>query len=390
MQLKIHLKLLTQQLKKILKIQLVSASLASVDLNIDYSIYPNFVNFSSAEQRLKNFKTKVTNIDTYTAESSSMVATSGSTTDVRKWDRKIREVKQGFTGYEKYLWESSTSFVSGSIIGDTVRYDAAWPKSGGSGTYSDPYINYPATASQAVTWYNGQITSASAYDSANRNSIKNLLPQFVREDSGNADFIKFSCMIGEFYDNIWAYIKHMDKIHDRSEGIVDRNEGFADELVFDVAKGLGLDIKSNKDLISLERWHLGQYLSGSTYVQYSTKPEKEIQQEIQKRLVNNLPFFLKTKGTPRALQSLINCYGIPSTILRVREFGGPDVKGKTGQFLIQRKHDKALIFSGSQYIKTKWPKFTTRPNTIQLRFAGANSGSGLHNRYLLEGTRFRF
>ena len=108
---------------------------------------------------------------------------------------------------------SSTSFVSGSVLADTVRYDAAWPKSGGSGTYSDPYINYPATASQAVTWYNGQITSASAYDSANRNSIKNLLPQFVREDSDNADFIKFSCMIGEFYDNIWAYIKHMDKIH---------------------------------------------------------------------------------------------------------------------------------------------------------------------------------
>ena len=56
-------------------------------------------------------------------------------------------------------------------------------------------------------------------------------------------------MIGEFYDNIWAYISHMDKIHDRSEGIVDRNEGFPDELVFDVAKGLGLDIKSNKDLL---------------------------------------------------------------------------------------------------------------------------------------------
>ena len=372
-------------IKKDFEDTLVSASLASVDLNIDYSVYPNFVNFSSAEQRLINFKTKVTNIDAYTAESSSFAATSASTTDVRKWDRKIREVKQGFTGYEKYLWEDSTSFISGSVLADTVRYNSAWPKSGGAGSYADPYVNYPVTASQATTWYAGQLASASAYDASNRNSVKNLLPQFVREDSGNDDFIKFTGMIGEFYDNIWTYISHMDKIHDRSEGIVDRNQGFADELVFDVAKGLGLNVKSNKDLISLERWHLGQYLSGSTYVQYSSKPEKDIQAEIQKRLVNNLPFFLKTKGTPRALQSLINCYGIPSTILRVREFGGPDVKGKTGQFLIQRKHDKALAFSGSQYIKTKWPKFTTRPNTVELRFAGANSGSGINNRVLLEG-----
>ena len=45
------------------------------------------------------------------AESSSMAATSASTTDIRKWDRKIREVKQNFTPYEKYLWENSTSFV---------------------------------------------------------------------------------------------------------------------------------------------------------------------------------------------------------------------------------------------------------------------------------------
>ena len=73
-------------IKKDFEDTLISASLSSVDLNIDYSVYTNFVNFSSAEQRLKNFKTKVTNIDTYTAESSSMVATSGSTTDVRKWD----------------------------------------------------------------------------------------------------------------------------------------------------------------------------------------------------------------------------------------------------------------------------------------------------------------
>ena len=183
------LKTTNPAIKKNFEDTLISASLASVDLNIDYSVYSNFVNFSSAEQRLKNFKTKVTNIDTYTAESSSMAATSASITDIRKWDRKIREVKQGFTGYEKYLWENSTSFVSGSVLADTVRYDSAWPKSGGSGTFLDPYINYPVTASQATTWYTVQLATASSYDASNRNSAKNLLPQFVREDSSNEDFI---------------------------------------------------------------------------------------------------------------------------------------------------------------------------------------------------------
>jgi len=380
------LKTTDPKIKKDFEDTLISASLASTDLNVDFSQYSNFVNYSSAEQRLKNFKYKVSQIDSYTAESSSMITTSGSSADKRKWDRKIREVKQGFTLYEKYLWNTSTSFVSGSVIQDTVRYNSAWPKSGGSGTYSSPYINYPVTASQAVSWYDGQIASASAFDKVNLNSIKNLLPQFVKEDSSNNDFFKFAGMVGEFYDNIWLYITHMTKVHDRNEGLEDRNEGFADELVFDVAKSLGLNIKSNKDLISLERWHLGQYLSGSTYVQYSSKPEKDIQAEIQKRLINNLPFFLKTKGTIRALKGIINCYGIPSTILRVREFGGPDVKGKPN-FLITKKFTKALDFKGEQYIITPWPKDTVdgkRPDTVEFRFRGVNSGSGLNNRYLIE------
>ena len=37
----------------------------------------------------------------------------------------------------------------------------------------------------------------------------------------------------------------------------------------------------------------------------------------------NTPYFMKTKGTTRAMKGLLNCYGIPSSILRVREYGGP-------------------------------------------------------------------
>jgi hypothetical protein len=380
------LKTTDSKIRKNFEDTLISASLDSVDLNIDYSVHSNYVNFSSAEARLNNFKYKLGLIETYSAESASMVSVSASLADANKWDRKIREVKRAFTGYEKHLFNESTTYVSGSVIQDTVRYNSAWPKSGGSGTYANPYINYATTSSQAISWYDGQILSASLYDKVNRNSIENLLPRFVQEDSANADFVKFASMMGEFYDNIWLYIKHITKVHDRSEGLEDRNEGFPDELVFDVAKGLGLDLKSNKDLISLERWHLGQYLSGSTYVQYSSKPEKEIQAEIQKRIVNNLPYFLKTKGTIRSIKGVINCFGVPSTILRVREFGGPDVKGKPN-FLIKKKFTKALDFRSGQYIKTKWPKdgvTSRRPDTVEFRFAGKNSGSGLNNRYLLE------
>ncbi len=41
-------------------------------------------------------------------------------------------------------------------------------------------------------------------------------------------------------------------------------------------------------------------------------------------MLNNLPLFLKNKGTERSIRALLNCYGIPQTILSIREYGGPD------------------------------------------------------------------
>ena len=42
-----------------------------------------------------------------------------------------------------------------------------------------------------------------------------------------------------------------------------------------------------------------------------------------KRLYHNSSYLLKTKGTERGLKALIACYGIPETVLHVKEFGGP-------------------------------------------------------------------
>mgnify|MGYP000863633078 CR=1 FL=1 len=45
-----------------LKNEFLSQSLDSVEINTDYSRYENFINFSSIEARLRNFKSKLENI----------------------------------------------------------------------------------------------------------------------------------------------------------------------------------------------------------------------------------------------------------------------------------------------------------------------------------------
>jgi hypothetical protein len=58
-------------------------------------------------------------------------------------------------------------------------------------------------------------------------------------------------------------------------------------------------------------------------------PKGDIAKEIWKRLYHNSSYLLKTKGTERGLKALIACYGIPETVLHVKEYGGP-LMDKTG------------------------------------------------------------
>ena len=76
---------------------------------------------------------------------------------------------------------------------------------------------------------------------------------------------------------------------------------------------------------------------------------------------------------------LINIYGIPSTILRVKEYGGPNVPdNKTPQFEITRKFTKALDFRGGQSVKTAWANdgsSARKPDTIEFRFRAATGSN---------------
>ena len=76
---------------------------------------------------------------------------------------------------------------------------------------------------------------------------------------------------------------------------------------------------------------------------------------------------------------MINIYGIPSTILRVKEYGGPNVPDNdTPQFEIKRKFTKALDFRGGQSVKTTWANDGStgrKPDTIEFRFRAATGSN---------------
>ncbi len=357
----------------------LTGSQKPIELNADYSEYKNFVNFSSAEKRLENFKYKIQQIESNNAKSSSFAAVTSGSPDATLYENRTRNLKSNFDGYDNYLYNVSSSYFSSSL---GLSRDASWPKTG-AGTFADPYVPVSSSNTQFTTWYGsvnsetGQIYSASLYDKTNPNRLVNLLPDHIREDTQNSVFLDFMDMVGQHFDELWLYTKNLSEITDRQS---DLTKGFSKDLVFNLAKSMGWEIQDGKDLLDLSRYGFGQKAEGNSFKLYTSgsltsKTESDMSREITKRLISSMPYILKTKGTINSLKAIINCYGIPSSILRVKEYGGLESDKQKAQFEIARKFTRALGFRGGQFIQTTWDDDGTtsrKPESIELRFRSSN------------------
>ena len=350
---------------------LVSGSLLSVQPNVDYQKtttdlnleaddlgFGNFIHFSNAESRLRNFRTKLESIETLNSNSASLLTITSSITRIQQIEAERQRIKNSFDPYEHYLYFESSSYASSS---DGQFHDTSWPKSNSSSPYTLQSV------STAASWYNNLISSASDYDQRNMNSLRNSLPEHIYADTENNVFLEFMDMVGQQFDEIYTYVNTFTDINKRVNKV---SEGISKDVAREYAKALGLELYSGNDLLVLPTYLLGKDVDGGALYE---SPQEAVTEKIWKRILANLPFFLKSKGTERAIKGLLNCYGIPSSMLRVREYGGPD-KGTRVNYEIKRKFTRALDFKGDQYIKTHWTGSNTatedglNPSTIEFRF----------------------
>ena len=347
------------------------------NINVDYNDYANFSTFGSVEKRLQHFRNKLERYEFYSKESGSLSVKAASTSSV--FDNEVsrnEELKRGITNnfdhYEKYLYFESSSAASSSF---GLQFDNSWPKENST----KPHNPLSITASAATTWYNTNVESASLYDQDNPNRLVNLIPEHIKRDSESQPFLDFLDMVGHYYDNILIYIKGFEDTYDRREKLT---EGLSKDLVWAVSNAFGWNQPSGNELISLSRYLKGYQLSGSatssTYESFSTEPEKDLEREIWGRVLSSMPYILKRKGTKESIQALVNAYGIPPTILKIKEYGGPDVKEYQPTFDIQQRFTRALDFTNSQYIQTQWKETSgslRTPDTIEFRFRAASSSN---------------
>ena len=319
-----------------------------IDLNIDYTDFSNFVFYGSAETRVRNFLNKVKKIEYYNAQIAALNALSGSSTIAEinsnriTYDAKLDNVYESFTGYEKWLWYNNESliFTHGDLGGNQV-----YPKEENSGSYE----HYLSTSVEGVQWYDTALSASIKFDEDSNGSFRDMMPEHIIMDSNNSEFFTMLDLMGEFFDELYGYVRNLTSVFERDEH---PERGTPNALLPLIAESSGWKLSNVKGTAELWSYLIGSDASGSFSEGGSMKSlsSLNLNNQIWRRIVNNLPYLLKTKGTIRSVDALMNIYGIPSTYITVKEYGGPTVADVT-PLLIENTFAYALEFEGNQYIE---------------------------------------
>jgi len=306
-------------------------------------LWDNFIKYSSAAERVENFVYKINLIDFYLDRIDLVTSGSDYTSSISlqnektKLERQINEVKTGFDAFEDYLYYNEIS------SSDDTEFQ---------------------------TWYSGVLgskydsNSAIGYDYNNKSNLVNNLPLHVQRDDEGQEFVLFFHMLGQHFDILWLYTKSLaekNKLEHKYES------GIRDEFVYQMLESLGWDADMGTLSQSLWQYAYGNIDSDGT--SKSVSSGKDNQNEIWRRILNNLPYLLKHKGTKRALHALMSCYGIPASMLTVMEFGGPrEIATEGTTSFTYDDRSSAINISGSSKIQIDWKEFEGDfPNSVEVR-----------------------
>lgn len=315
---------------------------------------------------------------THTFSGSRAVFTSAS---IATNQNRINTLLSTFDSFERWLYYTGTSSLFTHDISGSIT---PYPKY----ILDGRYVVHHTTSSIATAWYNGMISSASVYDHQNVNRLWWSIPEHVVMDEGNSDYVLFVDMVGQHFDNLYSYTKALTQIHERDEH---PERGTSNDLLYHVAKSFGWNLQNTRQLSDLWFYKAGMNSTGqydSTGSMFSLSRENQTQQ-IWRRVVNNLPYLLKTKGTARSVKAMMSIYGIPQTIISIKEYGGPSAEADKPQ-LIDDHFGYALNFAGSQSVviprvaNTSFSSSTYNgvvPDTVMFRFNTTYTGSGAMTLY---------
>ena len=192
---------------------------------------------------------------------------------------------------------------------------------------------YPTGSNQFDDWYNTMYTEAESFDEDNIHSLNKNVPEKI----ATGDEVKtFLNVWGEHFDGVRNYIDTYKTFYNRS---YTPSNSVPTNLLPILGDNLGWE------LINPFSSSIQDYFSSITG---SADVGKKITENTWRKIINNLVYVYKSKGTQNSLDALLNIYGYPSDLINVNEYGG-SIVGQNPTYV----DDTYTTFSGFNNLSNK-------------------------------------
>lgn len=259
------------------------------------------------------------------------------------------------------------------------RIQSFFPASLGSGSFvndvPDPILSLddPSVVSYIVTAQ----TSASLYDRNNQSIIFNMFPEaFTQTDPVSAEvFSNFALALARHFDRIKLYVNQLPNLRRVSYGDFDQSP---DELLDEVGRYFGWDLQGSFATTDALRYFVGRNVRVGPDANASLDSRlSQIKSELWRRVLLNLVYLYKTKGTAESVEALLRSYGVDSGFVRLKEYARKTESQFPTEPVIAEKSAYALTFMSGSALSGTVSLASGQDTSLEfrVRFPGADNDS---------------
>ena len=191
------------------------------------------------------------------------------------------------------------------------------------GTPRKAVIEFPATAETRVS---------------RGPNLKNLLPQVLFSGDDDKILEKLLATMGDEFDEIKTYIDQMANVKRIS---YDKYNRVPDKFLPALAEEFGVQLFGMATKSNFQKY-LTESTSGST--------RQEITHDIWNKILNNITYLLKTKGTKEVAEAVSRIYGVDHNFVKYNEYSA--FHKPTSVRVVEEVDFPAFYTSGDAYIQT--------------------------------------
>jgi hypothetical protein len=289
-----------------------------LDFDYDYSRFINHVRFGSAYAKIINCQNKLNQI--------------------RNLENTFQYLDLELTWELALLWDEANYYWNNNIkildkqkakndlnaIIDSLTPFEKW-------VFVNHYLT--KTEVQFNNWVTAQRVAAQQFDENNEEWLISLTPPWFTENDTTGYFTNFILLMGEFYDNIWVYMNSFGNLREID---INKNPEMSMKIVYTILKDLGFDKDINYDIVDVK-----DYFGDPTNI-------KKVSTIFTKRILANLSFLYKKKGTTQNMQYILNLFGIPRDLFDLVEYGsvsknvGSEIFKRENSWIVTKPQDSTI------------------------------------------------